>query len=323
MPDGMGHNFAIPLKSIELNRNLDQIIDQLVAFAQRGAASSSVLEQAQKGFLAKVKDFTLEEINLWKVSFALMVELVKSRRDTVWGFILKNAFRPAYLRRSKVDVIVGNPPWLSFRDIAEPAYKVRIKDLIFGYGLLDKSERQLFTQMDTSTLFFVHCLHEFLKPGGTIASSHAEDNDSAFEATCRIPETRCVADSRHEQSDGVVVGLKNQHFFNVKSCIVISDAGVQTRMIPMTSWYGVLTRKNVPLSRCRHRHLGGAEYELLSTAAGNDHRTTVACFRGLLLRRPHTLWFVEPDGPVTNVKRPALKTLPLGHTSCAKKRSGK
>ena len=90
-----------------------------------------------------------------------MVDLIKQRRDTVWAFILKNAFRPAFLRRTKIDVIVGNPPWLSFRDIAEESYKARIKELTFGYGLLGKSSKNLFTQMDTSTLFFVHCRKEF------------------------------------------------------------------------------------------------------------------------------------------------------------------
>ena len=313
VPDGMGHNFAIPLKSIELNRNLDQIIDQLVAFAQRGAASDSVFDQAQKGFFAKIKDLTLEEINLWKVNFALMVELVKSRRDTVWGFILKNAFRPAYLRRSKVDFIVGNPPWLSFRDIAEPAYKVRIKDLIFGYGLLEKSERQLFTQMDTSTLFFVHCLHEFLKPGGTIAF--------VMPKTTILPSKQHAGFQRHgvsrihDMSKVTVVGLKNQHFFNVKSCVVISSAEVKTRMIPMTSWHGVLTRKNLPLGRCRH---------LLTTERSSHDFLTVAAEQSPYYRRafqgatlnPHTLWFAQPDTPVTNVKKPTLKTSLQAYKLC-------
>src|SRR4029077_1181795 len=85
VPDGTGREFTIPIKSLEMRRDLDQIIDQMAAFAQRGAASETVLEQARKGFLAKIKDLTPDEINLWNFNFALMADLVKTRRDTVLG----------------------------------------------------------------------------------------------------------------------------------------------------------------------------------------------------------------------------------------------
>src|SRR5206468_3006600 len=65
VPDGMGREFTIPLKSLEMHRDLDQIINQMTTFAQRGAASEAILEQARKGFLAKIKELSTEEINLW------------------------------------------------------------------------------------------------------------------------------------------------------------------------------------------------------------------------------------------------------------------
>jgi hypothetical protein len=91
----------------------------MVTFAHRATQQGSSVEHAQNGFLAKIKNLTLGEKNYWTFDFNRMVESIKKRRDTVWGFIRKNTFRPAYLRRQKVDVIIGNPPWLSFRDIAE------------------------------------------------------------------------------------------------------------------------------------------------------------------------------------------------------------
>jgi hypothetical protein len=223
VPTGTGREFAIPMDSIRLNRDLNQIIDTMSSFAQRGASSESTLEPARKAFIGKLKHFTVEEVNLWRINFNLMVELVKTRRDTVWAFILKNAYRPAYLRRTKVDFVVGNPPWLSYHDIAEEAYKARIKELVFGYGLLEKSEGKLFTQMDTSTLFFVHCQREFLKAGGTIAfvlpkttilpaKQHMGFQESGFSKV-------------HDLSKIRVTGLVNQQFFNVKSCVVVRVGG--------------------------------------------------------------------------------------------------
>ncbi|MEM4186073.1 MAG: hypothetical protein QW801_02205, partial [Candidatus Caldarchaeum sp.] len=41
-----------------------------------------------------------------------LVNLTNRKRDTVWGFILKNYYKPIFLNKRKFDVIVGNPPWL-------------------------------------------------------------------------------------------------------------------------------------------------------------------------------------------------------------------
>jgi hypothetical protein len=202
------------MDSLKLNRNLDQIIDQMSSFAQRAASSEKSLEPARKAFMGKLKGSTLDELNLWKLNFDLMVNLVKQRRDTVWAFILKNAYRPAYLRRTKVDVIVGNPPWLSYRDVAEADYKRRIRELVFKYGLLDSSQSQLFTQMDTSTVFYAHCKCEFLNPGGTIAF--------VMPKTTILPSKQHIGFQQqgfswlHDLSNVNVIGTVNKHFFNQK-----------------------------------------------------------------------------------------------------------
>ena len=57
VPDGMGHEFTIPTRSLELNRDIDQIIDQMSAFAQRGTASTALTDQARKGLSGKNQGF--------------------------------------------------------------------------------------------------------------------------------------------------------------------------------------------------------------------------------------------------------------------------
>ncbi len=318
VPDGMGHEFVIPLKSLELNRDLDQIIDQMTAFAQRGTSSKATGDQARKGFLAKIKDLTLEELNLWKLNFDLMVGLVKDKKDSVWAFILKNAYRPAYIRRTKVDVIVGNPPWLSFRDIAEKAYKNRIKELTFRYKLLEKGEKNLFTQMDTSTLFYVHCRHEFLKEGGKIAF--------VMPKTVILPAKQHAGFQRHgisrihDMSKVTVIGTTNQHFFNVKSCVVVTDGRLRRQSIPLTEWAGTLPKKNLTLKQCgRALTREDARHSFLDRGESQSpyyHRA----FQGATLN-PHTLWFVEIDQNVPlNVSRPMLKTSEEAFRLCKEKK---
>jgi len=71
--------------------------------------------------------------------------------------MLKNTARPLLLSAQKFDVIAGNPPWLSYRFIKDRTYQAEVKSLILRYGLLESSDVKLFTQMDLSTLFMVHC----------------------------------------------------------------------------------------------------------------------------------------------------------------------
>ncbi|HET9283646.1 MAG TPA: N-6 DNA methylase [Candidatus Angelobacter sp.] len=307
VPDGMGNEFTIPLKSVELNRDLDNIIDQLVKFAYRGAASGAVLEQARKGFMGKIKDLTVEEINLWNLNFSLMVDLVKKRRDTVWGFILKNAFRPAYLRRSKVDLIIGNPPWLSYRDIAEKAYKERIKSLVLEYDLINKGDSKLITRLDTSTLFYVHCKHEFLKEGGKIAF--------VMPKTVILPAKQHINFQRegftriHDLGAVTVVGEINQHFFNVKSCVVENTGEAHTTHVPKIVWSGKLPKKNMTLDKARHFLKQAREdHELLEAGDVKSPHYYALSIQGATLV-PRTLWSVDIDDSVPlNIKLPRLKT---------------
>jgi hypothetical protein len=314
VPDGMGREFAIPLKSVELNRDLDKIIDQMSIYAQRGAASDATLEPAQKGFQAKIKDLSIEETNLWRLNFDLMVKLVKDRRDTVWAFILKNAFRPAYLRRTQVDTIIGNPPWLSYRDIAERAYKTRIRDLTFGYDLLKRSDRHLFTTMDTSTLFYVHSQREFLKPGGQMSfvmpkatvvpsKQHIGFQDRGFS---RI----------HDLSKVTVAGNVNQHFFNIKSCVTVADGKLYKDEIPIIEWSGQLPRKNMTLAQAApFLKRTSAQHSIMPVSAPKSPYFSKA-FQGATVS-PHSLWYVEPDDAAPlNLNRPLLRTQEAAYQLC-------
>src|SRR5258708_13750987 len=80
-----------------------------------------------------------------------------------------NIARPCLRGAQKFDVIVGNPPWLSYRYIKDKTYQAEVKALTLNYGLLESGDVKLFTQMDLSTLFMVHCESTYLKQGGLIA----------------------------------------------------------------------------------------------------------------------------------------------------------
>ena len=306
VPVGDGREFAIPLDSLENGRDLDQVIDQMVAFANRGATKETY-EPARRGFLSKIAEMTVDEQNLWKINFELMVDLVCAKRDTVWGFILKNAFRPAYLRKTKVETIVGNPPWLSYRDIAEKSYKERVKVLVTKYDLLDAGSGNLVTRLDTSTLFYVHCMNEFLEPGGKIA--FVMPKGVILPSKQHINFQRNGFSKIHDLGAVTVAGAINQHFFNVKCCVV-EDTGEKFKThVPEVVWSGQLPKKNLPLSQALP-FLKRKEdtHELLSGGEVKSPYYYALSLQGATLV-PRTLWSVDIDDSVRlNLTTPRVKT---------------
>jgi hypothetical protein len=99
-----------------------------------------------------------------------MRQLIQTKRDTVWAFILRNAYRPFFLAKRPFDIVAGNPPWLAYRYIKAKDYQSDVKALtVKRYGLIDPKDVKLFPHMDTSALFFALSAERYLKKSGTIA----------------------------------------------------------------------------------------------------------------------------------------------------------
>ena len=87
-------------------------------------------------------------------------------RNHIWAYYTRNLVRPVALSRSKVDVIVGNPPWLSYRNTAN-ALRTELerqsKDL---YGIW--AGGRYTNRQDVAGLFYARCTDLYLKDGGVI-----------------------------------------------------------------------------------------------------------------------------------------------------------
>ena len=56
-------------------------------------------------------------INHWASNLQLLINLIREERDSIWAYLLKNLSRPLVLAEKGFDVVIGNPPWLSYRYI--------------------------------------------------------------------------------------------------------------------------------------------------------------------------------------------------------------
>jgi hypothetical protein len=66
------------------------------------------------GVLAKYVIGAREQATL-EATYELLCGLHDDGRDHIWGYYVRNQARPAWFTQHRVDVLVGNPPWLSYR----------------------------------------------------------------------------------------------------------------------------------------------------------------------------------------------------------------
>jgi hypothetical protein len=98
---------------------------------------------------------------------ALMHEFIRKPEDTIWAYILKNQYKPTFLA-GQFDVLIGNPPWLSFRFVERGDYQNYLKNLIVNDCKLLSGAGHLITHLELGTLFFVRCSRLYLRPSGKI-----------------------------------------------------------------------------------------------------------------------------------------------------------
>jgi len=89
-------------------------------------------------------------------------------RDHIWSYYIRNLVRPVWLGRAenRVDVLVGNPPWLSFRHMPTDMQAVfhRMSEAMsLWHG------KTVATHQDLSSLFVVRAVQQYLKVEGSFA----------------------------------------------------------------------------------------------------------------------------------------------------------
>ena len=87
-------------------------------------------------------------------------------RNHIWAYYTRNLVRPVALSRSKVDVIVGNPPWLSYRNTASTLRTELERQSKGLYGIWVGGRYT--ARQDVAGLFFTRSVDLYLKNGGII-----------------------------------------------------------------------------------------------------------------------------------------------------------
>jgi hypothetical protein len=177
-------NGGVPAERVEVNKREVLIPDAVLASAANLDAAVRVADEFAKSHrrneylntedflsharqrspqLAKSSDVLLMLFDLAK----LLHEFIRKPEDTIWAYILKNQYKPTFLTK-QFDVVIGNPPWLSFRFVEKGEYQDYLKRLIVKECGLLEGAGHLITHLELGTLFFVRCASLYLKSTGKI-----------------------------------------------------------------------------------------------------------------------------------------------------------
>lgn len=160
IPTAVG-DFYIPARLVK-----DGQIFELLANLREAIKNEYKVEHKIVSEILRKYSNSEAERQIIKELYNKLLELKEKGIDDVWVPVIKSHIISALFRNS-FDYVVGNPPWIAYRYIANPDYQAKVKSLIKDYyGLV--MDEHLMTHMEIATLFFVKSIDIFLKDGGLI-----------------------------------------------------------------------------------------------------------------------------------------------------------
>jgi hypothetical protein len=106
-----------------------------------------------------------EQVEYAKVFYDKLYNLHLSGKNGFWPIILKNSFAPLF-SQSKFDVIVGNPPWITWKAMSD-TYRKATLDIWLSYGIFEKSAYDKITSHDDFAMAVTYvCIDHYLKDNG-------------------------------------------------------------------------------------------------------------------------------------------------------------
>lgn len=147
----------------------DELVEALVDESGRAAASKNRRKPARlsEGTMRRLA-IDEADADVLAENFLRLRQLHEADRDHVWSYYIRNAARPRWLSReeNRVDVLIGNPPWLSYRHMSaamQTTFRQMSKARGFWY------DETTATHQDLAGLFIARAVERYLATGGRFA----------------------------------------------------------------------------------------------------------------------------------------------------------
>ena len=149
---------VFPVSLVERAETFDALMSDVAEAIERGDDPTLALDDNQ--ITDSGERQTLRE------TIAAMQRLHAEGRNHIWAYYTRNLVRPVALSRSKVDVIVGNPPWLNYNQTVSTLRTELERQSRSIYGIW--AGGRYATHQDVAGLFFARSVDLYLKDGGVI-----------------------------------------------------------------------------------------------------------------------------------------------------------
>lgn len=228
-------------------------------------------------------------------SFRVLCELHDQGRDHIWGYYLRNLARPTWLAQptNRVDVLVGNPPWLTYNAIApdlKTAFRAACEERHLWGGGRARNH-------DLCALFVARAIELYLKPEGRFGfvMPRAALSRRQF-AGLRAGDYPLPAGPVTVAFDpSWDLDTVRPHPFPVPSSVIFGQRsrGAATAMPQETvRWQGKLPRRNVDWSEA-HAHLTSSASSVV-VVSGQHLSSYAQRFESGAKLNPQVLVMVEP-----------------------------
>jgi hypothetical protein len=296
--------------------SFDDLVQALVD--ESGRAAGKKINRLSEG---TVRRLALDAADLpdLNANFARLKELHEAGRNHIWSYYIRNAARPAWLARdeNRVDVLVGNPPWLSYRYMTA-AMQQRFKSLATDRGFWHNETTA--THQDLAGLFIARAVERYLKTGGRLA----------FVVPNSVVDREYWAGFRRGQFDGANVAFTpswdlrriRPHLFPRSSAVVFGTRATSAQSMPTTAliWTGRAPHRHAHVDAAAQlrQHVGQ-----LSVGSEDDERSpyTKRFSNGANLF-PRVLFRIE-DAPSTSLGVPAGRIAVQSKRSASEKQPWK
>ena len=149
---------VFPVSLVERAEDFDAIMGDISDYIQQGDDPALALDDNH------VNDPAEREII--GNTIAAMQRLHDRGRDHIWAYYTRNMVRPVALSRSRVNVVIGNPPWINYNQTAD-ILRTELQNLSRDrYGIW--AGGRYATHQDVAGLFFARSVDLYLKNGGVI-----------------------------------------------------------------------------------------------------------------------------------------------------------
>lgn len=142
--------------------HFDNVVEALVY--ESGRSKGGTTTGLSRGTVRRL-GLSDADLSVLNENFLRLKQLHEDNRDHIWSYYVRNVSRPAWLSReeNRVDVLVGNPPWLSYRHMTKEM-QAEFKALARAREFWHRENTA--THQDLAGLFVARAVERYLRSGG-------------------------------------------------------------------------------------------------------------------------------------------------------------